>query len=84
MPGPMSSFYGVETGAVKYDLVVNLWDSGQGIEGAMQYNSELFNHETITHLAHHFEGLLGNIAACPNSRLNDLKTLSEAEELLFN
>jgi non-ribosomal peptide synthetase component F len=67
----------------KYDLVLNMWESERGLEGVLQYSSDLFEPETIARMIRHFEQLLSSIVAAPETRLNALQMLSAEESGLL-
>jgi hypothetical protein len=64
----------------KYDIVFNISDSEQGLIGALEYNTQLFDAATITRLADHFETLLEAISTRADERLSALAaTLPEMD-----
>ncbi len=65
--------------AAKFDLVVNLYEAGEGIFGIFQYDSDLFDAATIARLAGHFTTLLAAWIDEPGKRLSDLPLLTAAE-----
>jgi amino acid adenylation domain-containing protein len=65
---------------IRFDLVVALRDTGDGLTGAIQYNSDLFNASRMTRMRDHFGMLLANVAANPEAKLSELiAQLSEAD-----
>ena len=69
----------VDAGTSKFDLTLELVDSGQDLIGAFEYNSDLFDRQTIRRLARHFVNLLEGVVADSQQRLYNLPLLSEAE-----
>ena len=69
----------VDTGTAKFDLTLYLWESEQGLGGAWQYNTDLFESATIERVARHFQTLLEEVVANPERRLSDFPLLAEAE-----
>jgi amino acid adenylation domain-containing protein len=64
----------------KYDLLLNMRETGQGLTGVMEYNSDLFDAVHIARLLRHFELLLSRIAARPDAQLSEMVgVLSEDE-----
>ncbi|HEY2963727.1 MAG TPA: amino acid adenylation domain-containing protein [Pyrinomonadaceae bacterium] len=65
------------------DLLFDLYEGAEGLQGAVQYNADLFERTTIVRMIGHFQILLGAIAADPAQRLSDLPLLSveETEQL---
>ncbi|WPB81916.1 amino acid adenylation domain-containing protein [Archangium violaceum] len=69
----------VHAGAAKLDLALELRETADGLWAGLEYNTDLFDAETITRLGGHFVRLLEGIAAAPEQRLSALTLLSEAE-----
>jgi amino acid adenylation domain-containing protein len=72
--------------ATKFDLTVELVEAPEGLHGMVEYNADLFEHETIERLMRHYTKLLEAIAADPDERLSSLALLDEDERrrLLFD
>jgi non-ribosomal peptide synthetase component F len=70
----------VNTGKAKFDLVLFVEETEQGIVGHWKYNTELLNHHAIARFSHHFETLLSSIVKNPDTRIDALEMLSEAEK----
>jgi len=70
----------------KFDLTLAIGETAQGLSGALEYNTDLFDASTIARLVEHFHNLLSDIVADPRQRIADLSLLSPAEEteLLIN
>jgi hypothetical protein len=64
----------VERTVARFDLVLIAWESGQGMQLTLEYNSDLFMPATITRLLDLFETLLGLVVHQPEA---DLDTLVE-------
>jgi amino acid adenylation domain-containing protein len=73
-----SSRIGGETS--RFDLVLFIRETEQGIGSTWLYNADLFEDATISGMAGHFQILLHNILAQPNCQLNSLEMLSESEK----
>lgn len=63
----------------RFDLEVNYWEVPGGLEGVWCYNTDLFEANTITRLAQHFQTLLQAIVANPQARISELPLLSPAQ-----
>jgi amino acid adenylation domain-containing protein len=61
------------------DLLLDLYEGAEGLQGAFQYNADLFDQTTITRMIGHLRNLLAAIVADPEQRLSDLAMLSVAE-----
>jgi amino acid adenylation domain-containing protein len=78
------------TGTTRFDLEFHLWesssgndlwvDSSQGISGLVVYSTDLFDDATITRMLGHFQTLLENIVANPETRIANLQILSQLEQ----
>jgi amino acid adenylation domain-containing protein len=69
----------VDTETAKFDLGLNLWETGEGLAGSLIYNTELFDAETARHVAGHFERLLEAVAEDPGRRVASLRLWKEEE-----
>ena len=69
----------IESDTAKFDLSLAVVETEQGIRGTLTYNVDLFNLDTITRMAGHFETLLGGMIADPNQRVSDLPMLTPVE-----
>ena len=79
IPGLTLEPVAVDTGAVKFELVLAMTDDGRSLRGELKYRTELFDATTAERLLGHFQALLEAVVADPNRRLSDLPLLSEAE-----
>ena len=70
----------IDKATAKFDWLLDMWDTGQGLYGELEYNTDLFNHSTITRLLGHFEQLLQTGVSQPEARLGHLVNhLTEAD-----
>ncbi len=69
----------VNESRAKFDLTLYMSDTGQGLEGTFEYNTDLFDAATIARLAGHFQNILEGIVADPSQRLADLAMLTADE-----
>ena len=76
----------VETGIARFDLHLFMEEINGHLKGYCDYDTNLFNNDTIERLLGHFETLLEGIVADPEQRISQLPLLTEAEEhqLLFD
>ena len=61
------------------DLTVSVWENADGLDGEIEYNTDLFDAETVKRLAAHYQILLQSIVADPDQHVHDLPLLSDAE-----
>src|SRR5688572_12526704 len=79
LPNVTLQRFEIDAGTSKFDLTLDLVDTGQELIGAFEYNSKLFDALTITRLAGHFVNLLEGIVADPQQQIYELPLLSKAE-----
>jgi amino acid adenylation domain-containing protein/FkbM family methyltransferase len=70
----------LETTTAKFDLMLVLEESGEGLSGSFEYNTDLFEKATIEALVLSLERLLQAAAMAPDTPLSALPCLEEAEE----
>ena len=63
----------------KFDLQVMLLQGTDRIAGALEYNTDLFDHETAARMIRHFANLAASVAANPDARISRLALLSREE-----
>ena len=68
-----------ETHTTRLDLTVSLTESEKGIEGLLEYSTDLFDKSTIKRIACHYLNLLEGVVNDPAQRLCELPLLSEEE-----
>jgi amino acid adenylation domain-containing protein len=69
----------MESETAKFDLLMLVDESDQGINFGLEYNTDLFDHSTITHMLGHFQTLLEDIVADSQQRLSELSLLTATE-----
>ena len=69
--------------SAKFDLMMVLEESEDGLVGGLEYNSDLFNESTIVGICRHFQNLLESVVANPDGRIQELKMLSDEEDQLL-
>jgi amino acid adenylation domain-containing protein len=69
----------IDPGTAKFDLTLFVQDTAQGLLATVEYNTDLFDHTTITRMLGHFHTLLKGIIADSEQRLADLPLLTAAE-----
>ncbi|HEX6184596.1 MAG TPA: amino acid adenylation domain-containing protein [Pyrinomonadaceae bacterium] len=73
------SAYGVERGTSKFDLTLNLQEWRDGLEGVLEYNSDIFEEASIGRLARHFAALLEAAVREPERNVWSLPLLAPEE-----
>ncbi len=69
-----------ESGTAKFDLVFGLLEADGRLVGNMEYNTDLFEAETINRLLGHFQTLLAAVVGDPAQQLSRLPLLTQEEE----
>jgi natural product biosynthesis luciferase-like monooxygenase protein/amino acid adenylation domain-containing protein/non-ribosomal peptide synthase protein (TIGR01720 family) len=69
----------VHTGAARLELALELRQTEEGLWAALEYNTDLFDADTVVGLVAHFQRLLEGIVQTPERRISLLPMLSEAE-----
>ena len=66
----------------KFDLTLAMTNGESGIEAGIEYNTDLYNADTIERMLTHLQVLLTELTAKPDSCLADLQLLDETERKL--
>ncbi|NJM17637.1 MAG: amino acid adenylation domain-containing protein [Richelia sp. SM1_7_0] len=71
-------------GTSKFDLTLFMEDSQEGLVATCEYNTDLFNANTITRMLGHFQTLLSSIVNNPQQCISELPLLTppESQQLL--
>jgi amino acid adenylation domain-containing protein len=77
--GLSMKFMSMDSNTARFDLVLGLLETAEGITGAFEYNTDLFDAETISRLGHHFVTLLQSICAGPEQRISALSLMTRLE-----
>jgi amino acid adenylation domain-containing protein len=73
----------VEGGTTKFDLTLSMAEGSSGLKGTFEYDTDLFDAETIKRLAGNLGRLLENITQEPEQRISRLSLLTEVEKKLI-
>ncbi len=80
LPGLNISFLNFDRQAATFDLSVSMQDGESGVQGTFEYNTDLFNADTIRRMIEHFQILLTGIVDNAEKCLSDLPLLSAIEQ----
>src|SRR3984893_4986019 len=69
----------IRTSSAKTDLTLEVWETRTGLQVALEYNTDLFDAETIRRLGGHFHRLLAEFMADPARPVSTLPLLGEEE-----
>jgi non-ribosomal peptide synthetase component F len=81
LPGLSLSFSQEENRTSRFDLLLTLWETNDGIDGFLNYNTDIFDASTIAKMSEHFQTLIENLLADPQQRLSDSSFLTEDETM---
>jgi len=70
----------VEGGVARFDVSLFLWDLSDGIQGAAEYATDLYEPSTIVQLLSRLEALLGRVVVDAGVSVRDLGAANDAEE----
>src|SRR5689334_22798818 len=70
----------LESGTAKYDLTLGLAESERGLVGTLEYNSDLYERESMERLLDHYQQVLSGLVEQIEQRVFAVRLLSEAEE----
>ncbi|EAZ91850.1 non-ribosomal peptide synthetase, partial [Crocosphaera chwakensis] len=70
----------IDYGIAKFDLTLSLEETEQGLVGTWEYNTDLFERETIERMVNHFQNLLKGIVENPQEKVAKLPLLTEGEK----
>src|ERR1700752_3207521 len=73
------STMGVVGRTAKFDLTLTVVEQGGGLSGAIEYNSELFEAETIRRMGEHYRMLLAGAVADAEQAVGRMALLPEEE-----
>lgn len=79
LPGLSISPLDMPRNTAMFDLTLSMEETEMGLKGYWEYNSQLFNVETIEQMSRHFETVLRQMIANPQQKLDNLSLLSKAE-----
>jgi amino acid adenylation domain-containing protein len=69
----------IDTESAKFDLTLFMADRGAELSATLEYNTDLFNANTITRMLGHLQILLEDIAANPDLPISNLSLLTPLE-----
>ena len=83
IPGVSVSPVDFGTGRAEFDLTLWMWEQNDRLLGRLNYNSDLFEAETMDRMAEHFCLLLGSVAENPEQQILDIPIISNEEKALL-
>ncbi|HEU0054412.1 MAG TPA: amino acid adenylation domain-containing protein, partial [Longimicrobium sp.] len=82
LPGLSVSGVGAEPASARFDLSLELAATPQGLRGALNYSTDLFERGTVLRMLGHLARVLEQVAEDADVRLSRLELLDEAERAL--
>ncbi|MDW8318895.1 MAG: amino acid adenylation domain-containing protein, partial [Anaerolineae bacterium] len=79
LPGVTVEPIELDSGTAKFDLNLSIVDRPEALAAALEYNTDLFDEDTIRRMAGHFQTLLEGIVADPDRPVGLLPLLTPAE-----
>nr|WP_267255905.1 condensation domain-containing protein [Nostoc sphaeroides] len=70
----------LEKNTTKFDLTLSLSETETGLQGDLEYNTDIFDTDRITRMLGHFQVVLEGIVANPQQRLSELPLLTAIEQ----
>lgn len=70
----------IDPGYSRFDLAVDVRNAGKALAADFEYNTDLFNDDTIVRMAGHYRQLLESIVKNPNLKLDTYDILTEGEK----
>ncbi|MUG92152.1 amino acid adenylation domain-containing protein [Scytonema sp. UIC 10036] len=83
LPGLSSSLLLIDRKAAQFDLILQMWEDVTGLQGFVEYNTELFYPSTIDHMIGHFQTLLEGIVSPQEQPISYLPLLTDVEQQLL-
>jgi amino acid adenylation domain-containing protein len=69
----------VEAVSAQFDLVLDLWETEQGLTCVLEYSTDLFDRETVVRLLRHYRNLLSEMVADPEQSIAAVRFIDAAE-----
>jgi amino acid adenylation domain-containing protein len=83
MPGLTLNRFNVERSTAKFDIYLSMQEDANGIQGLVEYNTDIFKAETISRMIKNYSALVEDIIQDPDRHINDISTISEEESQLL-
>jgi non-ribosomal peptide synthetase component F len=80
LPGLTLEPFETKRAAALFDLVLDLWETGDTLTGVLEFNTDLFDESTADRIVRNFQTLLREVAADPTRTLDDLPWLTDEEQ----
>ncbi len=64
----------------KFDITFFISETANGLQGSVEYATDLYNESTIIRMTDHFKELLTSIVKSPQQKIGELQMLTKSEE----
>ncbi len=82
LPGVEITRIPLDPGTAKFDLTLTVMPTNEGLQLAWEYNTDLFDIESMAGLAQEFEELLNRVVADPNCKIDRLLSAEQGERVV--
>jgi len=79
LPGLTLSPLEVHSATAKNEVILSMSETPESLHGVLEYNTDLFEPETISRMLAHYQNLLESAVADRNQRLSNMRMLGESE-----
>jgi amino acid adenylation domain-containing protein len=79
LPGLLVKEEAVALNVAKFDLTLEMVENAEGLEGYLEFNTDLFHKETIERMAEHLKVMLQAVVQAPETPIGELPLLTERE-----
>ncbi|MDJ0841406.1 MAG: amino acid adenylation domain-containing protein, partial [Acidobacteriota bacterium] len=83
LPGLTLENFPLQDGTAKFDLNVNLFEEGEAITGVWEYNTDLFDRDTMERMLNRFQMVLSRFTRQPDTTVSELDLVTEDERRLL-
>ncbi|HEX2269982.1 MAG TPA: amino acid adenylation domain-containing protein, partial [Pyrinomonadaceae bacterium] len=83
LSGLKANILNIDSGESKFELSLYLRETEVGLTGIVEYQTALFDHDTINHLVDHLLRLLESVVRNPYTRISELEMLNHHERRQF-
>ncbi|HKI00347.1 MAG TPA: amino acid adenylation domain-containing protein [Thermoanaerobaculia bacterium] len=81
LPGLTLSPFNIEKRGAAFDLLLNMKEKPEGLTGGLEYNTDLFEAESIRELLRYFTRLLESVTADPAAPISGLSLVEDGEQM---
>jgi non-ribosomal peptide synthetase component F len=79
-PGLQLQLLDIDNGTTKFDLTLFVWEANGQLVGKVEYNTDLFEEETITRFLAHYQHILEQMVQQPEQKLASVPLLAAEEQ----